>query len=483
MRHQLLLRLCALLYLLSVQLYTNTAWAVVLRPVGLQAEGRQQAEGVDNPHPLLDWRLAASGQRDVRQSAYRILVASSPARLASGAGDLWDSGKVSSGQTRQIAYRGKPLRSSQAVYWKVRSWDQAGQAGAWSEPAQWAMGVLDPQDWRGAAWIGYGDGMAQSALLRKDFTASAGLLRATAHVSGLGLYELRANGAQAGDAMLTPGWTHYGKTVLYDSHDLTGLLHTGANTIALVLGNGMYSVEKTPARYNKFHSPAQPQKAILLLQLDYRDGHSEWVVSDGSWQAGPSPITYSNVYGGEDIDARRVQAGWDAPGFAAAGWEPARLAAAPAGRLRGLSAAALPIRLHENLAPQRQQWLQPGLGVIDLGQNAALLPAIAVRGRAGDKVRITGSELLKPDGAINDTMTGGRAYWEYTLAGTGEEHWRPTFFYRGARYLQVELIPARPGGELPQLLSVQGRVLHADAPAVGSFRSSSELYNRISAAT
>ena len=42
----------------------------------------------------------------------------------------------------QVAYQGLPLGSLRACYWKVCVWDRRGNASAWSEPAQWSMGIL-----------------------------------------------------------------------------------------------------------------------------------------------------------------------------------------------------------------------------------------------------------------------------------------------------------------------------------------------------
>ena len=93
----------------------------------LRCEYLDNPLGVDTARPRLSWELA-SGERGQSQSAYRVLVASTPDKLADGQGDLWDSGKVVSGETAQVAYAGKPLDSRQICYWNVTSWDQAGRA-------------------------------------------------------------------------------------------------------------------------------------------------------------------------------------------------------------------------------------------------------------------------------------------------------------------------------------------------------------------
>ena len=82
-----------------------------LHAADLRCEYRFNPVGVDELHPRLSWIVQCddTAARDKRQSAYQILVASSREFLACGNGDLWDSGKVASDATNQIAYAGKDL--------------------------------------------------------------------------------------------------------------------------------------------------------------------------------------------------------------------------------------------------------------------------------------------------------------------------------------------------------------------------------------
>ena len=64
--------------------------------------------------------------------------------------------------------------------------------------------------------------------------------RARIYVSGLGVYELRVNGQRMGLDVFTPGWTHYGKRVMYQTYDVTPLLRKGKNVVGAVLGNGWW---------------------------------------------------------------------------------------------------------------------------------------------------------------------------------------------------------------------------------------------------
>jgi len=119
----------------------------------LRCEYLQNPLGIDVVKPRLSW-ITESNQRGWMQSAYQILVASSEDILKQDKGDLWDSGKIQSDRSIHVVYAGRKLESCQRCYWKVRVWDKKGKVSAWSQPALWTMGLLKPEDWQGAQWIG-----------------------------------------------------------------------------------------------------------------------------------------------------------------------------------------------------------------------------------------------------------------------------------------------------------------------------------------
>ena len=482
----------------------------------LKCEHRVNPLGVDLAQPQLSWTLQ-SARRGDRQTAYEILVASSQALLAKDTGDLWDSGKMDSGETIQIAYAGKNLKSSRQVFWKVRAWDASGNVSQWSNPATWTMSILHPSEWK-AKWIsavgaekygrsypGFertdfnrrqefarehqnadrpGEPNYSSLLARREFTVKPGLLRAVIHVTGLGQYELSVNGEKVGNAILAPGWTDYRKTVLYDTFDITPSLTKGDNALGLILGNGMYNLQPDYERYVKFLNSFGPLKAIAQLQLEYADQSVETIVTDESWQVAPGPITFNNIFAGEDFDARLVQPGWDQPDFKPdSRWVPALETSGPGGTLKGISCAAPPICAIETLQPVLVKELNSHTMVFDLGQNCSMMPRLSVSGRRGSFVRIIPSELLAPDGIVDRrscTQDGVRpAWWQYTLAGEGTEDYFPKFFYQGCRYLQVESFPANEGGELPRINKLEGVIVHSSSQPAGEFETSNPLFNRI----
>ena len=126
------------------------AGAADIRPTQLRCMHLENPLGVEDTAPHFRWILESSKENQT-QSAYQVIVASTPAKLAENEGDLWDSGKVMSDQQYHIRYAGEDLSPRQFCFWKVKTWDAKGSASDWSEPAMWSMGMMDPS---GAGWGG-----------------------------------------------------------------------------------------------------------------------------------------------------------------------------------------------------------------------------------------------------------------------------------------------------------------------------------------
>lgn len=445
--------------------------------VRLRCENAVDPLGVDVRQPRLSWQVR-SPERGQRQTAYRVLVASSLQLLSNGQGDLWDSGQVPSDATR-VRYAGERLASSQQAFWQVRSWDAHGRPSSWSEPAAWTMGVLRERDWQGK-WI-VAPWESEAVLLRREFTVRPGLRRAIAHVCGLGQFEFFLNGEKVSNHLLSPGWTKYNRTCLYETFDVTDRLGMGANAAGLALGDGMYHTERRN-RFSKFQGTFGPLRTCAQIELQYADGSRDVVATDPEWRVSRGPVTYNDIYGGEDFDARLVEDRWNAPGFDDAHWTPAVELVRPGGRLRGSSASAPPLGAIEVIEPVEITTQSDERLVVDFGQNASYMPQITVAGPAGSTVRLTHAEVLDTEGNIDRGTCGGNrgpAYWQYTKRTDQPESWFPQFFYAGCRYLQVDLIPASADGPLPQLQQCDGVVVHSTAAPTGEFSCSNELLNRI----
>jgi alpha-L-rhamnosidase len=451
-----------------------------LRPVELRCEFTANPLGIDVTQPRLSWKLA-SQQRGQKQTAYQIQVFSRAALEATNkTPDLWDSGKVASDETILIRYAGKELATSQQAFWTVRVWDQNDQSSRWTDFQTWTMGFVGTNDLK-AEWI-CAPATSESLLLRKEFTVKPGLRRAIAHVTGLGQYEMSLNGTKVGNDVLSPGWTDYNDTILYDTRDITALVRAGANAVGLTLGNGMYHVERRN-RFAKFTGSFGPQRALCQIELEYGDGTKELVVTDDSWRVHPGGITYNSIYGGEDFDARLYPQGWNEPGFSDANWRNAVAVVRPGGKLRGHSVASEPLREIEVRQPTKIQKLSDTLTIYDFAQNASYMPRLRVSGPAGSTVRLIPAEIVNADGSIQRSTMGstnrGISWWQYTKATDKTEEWFPQFYYVGCRYLQAELAPAKPKGKLPKIDLLEGDIVHSTAAPAGTFECSNPLLNRI----
>ncbi|MBV9469764.1 MAG: family 78 glycoside hydrolase catalytic domain, partial [Abitibacteriaceae bacterium] len=139
--------------LFSLIAATSSAAFAGVTPTYLRCEYRVNPMGIDTPRPRVSWTVE-SQHRNEAQTAYEVLVSSNERAIKRHRADLWDSGRVASDETNQIEYRGRPLNSSEEIWWSVRSWDRAGKPSAYSAPARWTTGLMRPAtEWK-AQWIG-----------------------------------------------------------------------------------------------------------------------------------------------------------------------------------------------------------------------------------------------------------------------------------------------------------------------------------------
>jgi alpha-L-rhamnosidase len=118
----------------------------------LRCEYMHDPLGIDIRSPRFSYELL-SGEKNKRQSARQILVATSPELLRAGMADVWDSGIVRSGETNQIALNGAALKPFTYYYWRVAVWDEHDRQSAWSSTAKFSTGAFSASDWK-ALWIG-----------------------------------------------------------------------------------------------------------------------------------------------------------------------------------------------------------------------------------------------------------------------------------------------------------------------------------------
>ncbi len=494
-----------------------------LMPQQLRCEYLVNPPGIDALQPRLSWEVE-SGQRGQRQTAYEILVASDQTRLTKGQGDLWDTGKVTGGQTTGIVYGGKALASRQRCFWKVKVWDRDGKASAWSEPAMWGMGLLKPGDWK-AQYISFRDTtpvhrvpeplfLPPARQYRKEFAAAKAIRRATIYATALGIYELHLNGQRVGDAYFAPGWSDYHQRAYYQTYDVTPLVKRGANALGAWVADGWYSgyigfglltgigTERI-GRYTYGKTPA----LMAQLEIEYADGSRQTIITDPSWKVtGAGPIQEADFLMGESYDARQETPGWCKPGFDDSHWEQAIRAEAngpvkakfyeyrnPAAggepKIEGREVdlgfkpppkleafPGVPVRAIQEIKPIAITSPTNGVYIFNLGQNFAGVARLKVKGPAGTGIRLRYGEMLHPDGRLmTENLRKARATDFYTLRGDPKgETYLPRFTFHGFQYVEVTGYPGKP-----DLGTITGFVLHSDTPLTSSFECSDPMVNRL----
>lgn len=267
-----------------------SAKAEAMDAVNLKCEYRVNPLGIDAVRPRLSWMLESPG-RGARQTAYHVLVASTPEILAQDKGDLWDSGKVASDQSTQLEYAGKALDSRVSCHWKVRAWDAADKPGEWSKPATWSMGLLKPGDWS-AKWIGRDEKQAELEQLLEpakwiwypdpdpitSAPAERRWFRRTVHIpAGQTVKRAICQMSADNDFALFVNGTPAGKGSNFNAaghHDITELLKPGKNVLAVLCANHGGS--------------GNPAGLLGAVKVEFTSGEPLSVYTDAEWRASKS---------------------------------------------------------------------------------------------------------------------------------------------------------------------------------------------------
>ena len=292
----------------------------------------------------------------------------------------------------------------------------------------------------------------------------------------MGHYNLSINGQKVSKDIFTPVWSDYDKTVYYNTYQVDTLLNKGENVIGITLGNGFYNAVGN--RYRKLWVSFGPPTLFLEMHLYYTDGTSEILTSDNSWKYALSPITFNDIYGGEDYDARLEQKGWDTPNFNDKAWKPVVIQEAPKGALRAQQITN--VRSMKQYGAISMTKIDSSY-VLNMGQNLSGYPAIKVIGKKGQTVKITVGELLNEEtGKVSQKQSGGPHTYSYTIKGDGVEEWRPEFTYYGFQYIQIDgaNLLSSDDTDKPLIIDVKSDFIYNSINENGHFESSNEIFNK-----
>ncbi len=476
----------------------NTFNNSTINAINLRVEYLTEPLGLTEKHPRFSWELV-SNERSQTQTAYEIIVASSPELLDTDKGDLWKSNKVRSNHTNHIVYDGKALKSGQTCFCKVRVWDGDGHASDWSDPARFSIGYLKKTDWTGL-WIGYDkprketkpktielphgqqvkaakNGKTVDALLpparylRKEFSLNKNIKSATITSTATGIYDLHINGLRVSNDYFKPGWTDYDQRIYTHTYDVTELLNQDTNTIGAILADGWYSGHIGWEGKRDWYG----KKLRFLTQLDieYIDGTTDRIETNRNWKAATGPIREADFLMGEYYDAREELDGWDQPGFDDSKWDRVNITTKMDTALE--AHPGVPVQVYTEHNPVKITEPRKGQYIFDFGTNFAGFVRLKLKARRGTAIKIYHGERLNPDGTLyRENLRSARAMDTYICKGGETEIWEPRFTFHGFQDALVTGLKEKPSKS-----TLTGIELTSATPEAGTFKTSDKQTNTL----
>ena len=259
----------------------------------LQTEYLTNPIGVSFTAPYLFWNCKGG----VQQTAYQIVAKNDLGNL------LWDSGKVLS-SSMHTKWQAEPVKPQTKVLWAVRLWDEKDVEGPFSQ-ASFEIGI---NAWK-AKWITGNYRVNKKKrypvdCFKKNFSLTSTPVKARLYISACGLYEAKLNGQKVGTFVLAPGITDYRKRVQCQTYDVTELLKSQDNTLEVQLADGWY--RGSCGAWGLKNQYGTETKFLAQLEINYKDGKRETIVSDGSWLwSQDGPICFADNQDGEIYDANK----------------------------------------------------------------------------------------------------------------------------------------------------------------------------------
>lgn len=279
------------------------------------------------------------------------------------------------------------------------------------------------------------------------------------HVSALGVFEARINGAPVGNEVLSPGWSAYEWRVRYRSYNVTARVRDGV-TLECLLGNGWYRGRLGWSGARCIYG----DRLGLIAQLDvtFADGHVQSIETNESWSAHPSTTTENDLYDGQTIDARRASEEKESA-VEVLDFDTSRL----------VPYVGPPVVRRERLKPTRV-WTSPsGKTLVDFGQNLVGWIRLRATGAAGTAITVRHAEVLENDELCTFPLRTAKATDTFILSG-GNDEFEPTLTFHGFRYAEVEGFPGSLTAD-----DLEAVVVHSDMRRTGYFECSDDIVNQL----
>lgn len=444
----------------------------MMKAINLRTEYLAEPLGLGNAKPRFCWNCVGGAA----QTAYRIVC-------RRDGSVVWDSGEVETSSMTHVTYGGEALRSRDRVEWSITLRDEHGEWGESSE-SRFELGLLSPSD-RYAKWI-TGNYKAKKNVrypvdcFRTVFRANKPVASARLYASARGIYDVTVNGRRIEDFILAPGMTDYRKRIQYQTYDVTEYL-TEENTLELRLADGWY--RGSSAAYGVTNVYGVETAIIAQLEITYTDNSRDTVCTDETWSwSNDGPIRFADLKDGEVYDASLT------PSYSGK----AKIAKVDANLVASDNVS---VREKERFAAR----LLPN-NILDFGQNIAGYVEFKVKGRRGQKLKLTCGEILDSNGELdmsNIQLPRPAKGWSqlsimkmlltnkvsgasiptplqeivFTCSG-GEDVYKTSFAVFGFRYAKIETDINFDPADFTAI------AVYSDMEQIGDFTCSNELVNR-----
>lgn len=427
----------------------------------LRTDYMENPIGFDFDKPVLGWRTVDA--RGVRQAAYRIQVGLDSAFESV----IHDTGRVASDECVCVPLE-MDLKPRTRYYWRVKVWDDLETESLWSDGTCFETARYD-EKWH-ATWIG--PEAEYCPQMRRDFHLDKKVRRARAYATAAGMYCLFINGKRVGDEVLNPNINAYNLWLQYQTFDVTDLVKQGENTVGAWLGKGYYVGRVGwPGIENRCHLYGENVGLYAEIIIEYEDGTVKSIGTDEKWRVSESPFIRCEIYDGEYFDARRIQDGWNEPGFEDGEWKKVVRMTPPAGKVQARK--SVPVRVQETMPCREVIHTPAGETVLDFGQNMAGWVRFTTDAPAGTALTIEAGEVLDKHGNFyRDNMRTALAQEKYICRGGGES-FAPFMSFMGFRYVRLT------GFENVRKEDFVAEVVHSQMDRTGYFECSDPRVNRL----
>ncbi len=353
--------------------------------------------------------------------------------------------------------------------------------------AQW---IQDAKELPASDSLFYKDNPAP--LFRKEFKSEFTIDNAKLYITAAGYYAASINGSRIGKNELDPAWTDFSKRIYFTEYDVTSLVNEGTNCLGISLGNGFYNplpLRKWGRRNLRTDLTVGKPTFIAKLQINYKNGDSEEIITDGSWKYTHGPLIKNSVYLGVAYDARKEIKDWNNPGFNDASWSSVKIGSNPGGKLQ--RAFFPPVQITKRIKPVEISSPEEGVFIVDMGVNFTGTYKIKLSGKKGDTISFRFGERIYKDGTLNPMTTvigqikkkgiGGPGApdiaWQtdsYIVGKNSDSWFKPEFTYHTYRYMEIKGLDKNP-----EISDIKGLAMNTNVIDKNSFSSSSELLNSI----